>query len=138
MGRCSRCSALVVRGDQGCKGAFEELLAREYSDFRWAQLRVDDRRLASRPRLGRHVSPRGCRPERWQRDVDPYLVIALELANGDSSVTDGNFAHQYLWSKMGDDTIYDDAGHASSQGSALRGRSFLSVGVAGGFLDGLR
>ena len=39
--------------------------------------------------------------------------IRLELANGDSTVTDGNFAHQYLWFKQGSDTIYHDADHPS-------------------------
>ena len=39
--------------------------------------------------------------------------IRLELANGDSSVTDGNLAHQYLWFTMGNDTTYHDAEHAS-------------------------
>jgi predicted acyl esterase len=39
--------------------------------------------------------------------------IRLELANGDSNVTDGNFSHQYLWFKQGSDTIYHDADHPS-------------------------
>jgi predicted acyl esterase len=43
----------------------------------------------------------------------PGHRIRLELANGDSNVTDGNFAHQYLWYKMGADTIYHEPEHPS-------------------------
>ena len=39
--------------------------------------------------------------------------IRLELSNGDSPVTDGLFVHQYSWFKVGRDTIYHDANHAS-------------------------
>lgn len=70
-----------------------------------------------------HADPQAMEPGRVYRfdiEVQPasYVFkrghrIRLELANGDSSVTDGNFAHQYLWFKMGDDTIYHDAEHAS-------------------------
>ncbi len=39
--------------------------------------------------------------------------IRLELANGDSPVTDGVFAHPYHPTLMGTDTIHHDAAHAS-------------------------
>ena len=70
-----------------------------------------------------HADPQPLEPGRVYRfdiEVQPasYVFkkghrIRLELANGDSTVTDGNFAHQYLWFKMGNDTIYHDAEHAS-------------------------
>jgi hypothetical protein len=34
--------------------------------------------------------------------------IRLELANGDSPVTETLFVHQYGWFKVGRDTIYHD------------------------------
>lgn len=39
--------------------------------------------------------------------------IRLEIVNGDSSLTDGLFTHQYAWWKVGKDTIYHDADHPS-------------------------
>ena len=39
--------------------------------------------------------------------------IRLEIANGDSSMTDGSFAHQYLWWKQGTDTYYHSEAHPS-------------------------
>jgi len=39
--------------------------------------------------------------------------IRLELANGDSAVTDAQFTHRYGPRKLGTDTIYHDAQHPS-------------------------
>lgn len=39
--------------------------------------------------------------------------IRLELVNGDSGVTEGFFQHQYIYYKVGTDTIYHDAAHPS-------------------------
>ncbi len=39
--------------------------------------------------------------------------LRLEIANGDSPLTDGLFTHQYSWFKVGADTIHHDAAHAS-------------------------
>jgi putative CocE/NonD family hydrolase len=39
--------------------------------------------------------------------------LRLELANGDSAVTDGLFAHAYRPDKVGTDTIHHDAAHPS-------------------------
>lgn len=39
--------------------------------------------------------------------------LRLEIANGDSPITDSLFTHQYSWFKVGQDTIYHDASHAS-------------------------
>jgi uncharacterized protein len=39
--------------------------------------------------------------------------IRLEIANGDSSVTDGLFFHCYGTDKIGADTIFHDAEHRS-------------------------
>lgn len=40
--------------------------------------------------------------------------IRLELANGDSAVTDAPFTHRYGPRKLGSDTIYHDAAHPSA------------------------
>lgn len=39
--------------------------------------------------------------------------LRLEIANGDSPLTDGLFTHQYSWFKVGADTIYHEARRAS-------------------------
>ena len=39
--------------------------------------------------------------------------IRLEIANGDSQLTDGLFAHAYRPDKVGRDTIHHDAAHPS-------------------------
>jgi predicted acyl esterase len=39
--------------------------------------------------------------------------LRLEIANGDSAVTDGLFAHAYRPDKVGADTIYHEAAHPS-------------------------
>lgn len=39
--------------------------------------------------------------------------IRLELVNGDSPVTEGLYSHQYIYYKVGRDTIYYDAAHPS-------------------------
>ena len=39
--------------------------------------------------------------------------IRRELGNGDSGVTEGFFQHQYIYYKVGTDTIYHDAAHPS-------------------------
>ena len=39
--------------------------------------------------------------------------IRLEIANGDSPITDTIFTHMYLPEKLGEDTIHHDAAHAS-------------------------
>jgi predicted acyl esterase len=39
--------------------------------------------------------------------------IRIEIANGDSAVTDGLFAHAYRPDKFGTDTLYHDAAHPS-------------------------
>jgi len=39
--------------------------------------------------------------------------IRLEVVNGDSTFTDGNFSHLYLWYKQGSDTIHHDAAYPS-------------------------
>ena len=39
--------------------------------------------------------------------------LRLEIANGDSPLTDSIFTHQYSWFKVGCDTIYHDARHVS-------------------------
>jgi uncharacterized protein len=39
--------------------------------------------------------------------------LRLEIANGDSPLTDSIFTHQYSWFKVGSDSIYHDAQHAS-------------------------
>ena len=39
--------------------------------------------------------------------------LRLEIANGDSSLTDSLFTHQYSWFKVGSDSIYHDALRAS-------------------------
>jgi len=39
--------------------------------------------------------------------------LRLEIANGDSPLTDGLFTHQYGWFKVGSDKIYHDAHRAS-------------------------
>jgi predicted acyl esterase len=39
--------------------------------------------------------------------------LRLEIANGDSPVTDSLFTHQYSWFKVGRDKIHHDAKHAS-------------------------
>jgi putative CocE/NonD family hydrolase len=39
--------------------------------------------------------------------------LRLELANGDSPLTDSIFTHQYSWFKVGRDLIHHDAGHPS-------------------------
>jgi putative CocE/NonD family hydrolase len=39
--------------------------------------------------------------------------LRLEISNSDSAITDGLFTHQYSWFKVGRDTIYHDAQHAS-------------------------
>lgn len=39
--------------------------------------------------------------------------LRLEIANGDSPLTDSIFTHQYSWFKVGQDRIHHDAEHAS-------------------------
>lgn len=39
--------------------------------------------------------------------------LRLEIANGDSPLTDSIFTHQYSWFKVGSDSIYHDTQHAS-------------------------
>lgn len=39
--------------------------------------------------------------------------LRLEIANGDPPLTDSLFTHQYRWFKVGSDSIYHDAQHAS-------------------------
>lgn len=39
--------------------------------------------------------------------------LRLEIANGDSPLTDSLFTHQYSWFKVGCDSIYHDVQHAS-------------------------
>jgi hypothetical protein len=39
--------------------------------------------------------------------------IRLEIANGDSAVTDSVFTHPYHPTQIGTDTIHHDAAHAS-------------------------
>jgi putative CocE/NonD family hydrolase len=82
----------------------------------------DARSTPSRP-FHTHADPQPLEPGRIYRfeiEVHPasYLFkvghrIRLELANGDSTFTDGNFSHQYLWFKQGVDTIYHDPDHPS-------------------------
>jgi putative CocE/NonD family hydrolase len=39
--------------------------------------------------------------------------IRLEISNADSPMTDSLFSHQYMWYKVGADTIVHDASHPS-------------------------
>lgn len=39
--------------------------------------------------------------------------IRLEIANADSPITDSLFSHQYMWYKVGADTLHHDARHPS-------------------------
>ena len=78
----------------------------------------DARSTPSRP-FHTHADPQPLEPGRvykFEIEVHPASYrfkaghrIRLELANGDSTFTDGNFSHQYLWFKQGADTIYHDA-----------------------------
>ena len=80
------------------------------------------RSQANRP-FHTHAAPEALEPGKaylFEIEVHPasYVFkaghrIRLELANGDSAFTDGNFSHQYLWFKQGSDTIYHDAEHPS-------------------------
>src|SRR5215210_9277015 len=70
-----------------------------------------------------HINPQPLVPsEVYQFEIEvlpiSYLFrqghrIRLEIANGDSPVTDGVFWHPYHPSQLGSDTIYHDAVHAS-------------------------
>jgi predicted acyl esterase len=70
-----------------------------------------------------HTNPQPIVPgEVYQFDIEVlpicYLFrrghrIRLEIANGDSPVTDGVFWHPYHPSQLGSDTIYHDTLHAS-------------------------
>lgn len=70
-----------------------------------------------------HQNPRPVRPGEVVRlDVEllPFSNvfrkghrIRLEIANGDSPLTDSLFTHQYSWFKVGSDTIYHDRLRAS-------------------------
>jgi predicted acyl esterase len=70
-----------------------------------------------------HTNPQPIRPgEIYQFDIEvlpiSYLFrkghrIRLEIANGDSPITDGVFWHPYHPSQLGSDTIHHDALHAS-------------------------
>ncbi len=39
--------------------------------------------------------------------------IRLEISSADSPMTDSLFSHQYMWYKVGTDTILHDASHPS-------------------------
>jgi putative CocE/NonD family hydrolase len=81
--------------------------------------RLDEERTTEHRPFHTHQDPQPLEPERVYRftiEVHPASHvfkaghrIRLELANGDSTVTDGNFSHQYLWFKQGADTVYHDA-----------------------------
>jgi putative CocE/NonD family hydrolase len=70
-----------------------------------------------------HTNPQPLKPgEIYQFDIEVLPIsyvfkkghrIRLELANGDSPVTDGVFNHPYHPCQMGIDTIHHDAAHAS-------------------------
>ena len=70
-----------------------------------------------------HENPQGVTPGaviKLDVEVLPFSNVfkkghrlRLEIANGDSPLTDSLFTHQYSWFKVGSDTIYHDAEHAS-------------------------
>jgi putative CocE/NonD family hydrolase len=70
-----------------------------------------------------HTNPQPIEPSKvYQYDIEVLPIsyvfkkghrIRLELANGDSSATDGVFSHPYHPTLMGTDTIHHDAAHAS-------------------------
>ena len=70
-----------------------------------------------------HADPQPIEPGRLYRyeiEVMPFSNlfrkghrIRLEIVNGDSPLTDSLFTHQYLWYKVGTDTIRHDAAHPS-------------------------
>jgi putative CocE/NonD family hydrolase len=70
-----------------------------------------------------HRNPQPIEPNRvykYEIEVLPcaYLFkkghrIRLEISNADSPLTDSLFVHQYMWYKVGTDTIHHDAQHPS-------------------------
>jgi putative CocE/NonD family hydrolase len=70
-----------------------------------------------------HTNPQPLAPgEIYQFDIEVLPIsyvfkqshrIRLELANGDSPVTDGVFSHPYHPTQIGTDTIHHDGAHAS-------------------------
>jgi putative CocE/NonD family hydrolase len=70
-----------------------------------------------------HTNPQPLIPgEIYQFDIEVLPIsyvfkqghrIRLELANGDSPVTDGVFSHPYHPTQIGTDTIHHDGAHAS-------------------------
>ena len=79
-----------------------------YIDHGYAYVRMDVRGSETQGVLGYKMLRYGAKI--------PRVILRWDgtrLANGDSNVTDGNFAHQYLWYKMGTDTIYHEPEHPS-------------------------
>ena len=70
-----------------------------------------------------HTNPQPLKPgEIYELDIEVLPVsyvfkkghrIRLEIANGDSSATDGVFSHPYHPTLMGTDTLHHDTAHAS-------------------------
>ena len=70
-----------------------------------------------------HANPQPLKPgEIYEFDIEVLPMsytfkkghrMRLEIANSDSPLTDGIFAHPYHPTQMGSDTIYHDAVHAS-------------------------
>ena len=104
---------------------FEEDRAKEiqpqfvYVSRGWlrAAHREKDEKLSTRYRpFYTHQNPQPLEPGKvYQFDVEVWPIgycfkaghrIRLEISNGDSPITDSLFSHQYLWHKVGTDTIH--------------------------------
>ena len=83
----------------------------------------DEARSAPHRPIYTHADPQPIEPGRIYRfevEVMPFSNlfrkghrIRLEIVNGDSPLTDSIFTHQYLWYKVGTDTLHHDAEHPS-------------------------
>jgi putative CocE/NonD family hydrolase len=83
----------------------------------------DEKRSTQTRPFYTHTNPQPIEPGKvYQYDIEVLPIsyvfkkghrIRLELANGDSSATDGVFSHPYHPSLMGTDTIHHDGEHAS-------------------------
>jgi predicted acyl esterase len=78
-----------------------------------------------------HADPQPIEPNRiykYEIEILPCAYqfkkghrIRLEISNADSPITDSLFVHQYMWYKVGTDTIHHDAQHPSRLILPVRG-----------------
>ncbi|NQV57057.1 MAG: CocE/NonD family hydrolase [Rhodospirillales bacterium] len=105
------------------KGLQPQAITMSKGWLRASHRQLDEKRSTKLRPIYTHADPQPIAPGKiYQFDIEvmPFANlfrkghrIRLEIINGDSPVTDAIFTHQYLYYKVGTDTIYHSAQHPS-------------------------